>query len=174
MASLGTKLTYKGFTFNILFDTKQGGVFFSNTKAITDFNGTSLETAYNNRQDYVFPNSVYLNSQGQYVTNTSQTFHPYTYYTSVEPSGENIIDASYIKLREVSLTYELPKKWIKKTPFGSASIGIFGNNLVIWTPKSNVYGDPEQNSSGASNAQGFDFSSTPSQRNYGFDLKLTF
>jgi hypothetical protein len=156
-------------------------VFFSNTKAITDFNGTSLETAYNNRQDYVFPNSVYETTSGgkptgNYVTNNSQSFHPYTYYTSTEQfaPGQDIIDASYIKLREVSLTYELPKKWIKKTPFGSVSIGVFGNNLIIWTPGVNAYVDPEQNSSGASNAQGYEFSSNPSQRNYGFDLKLTF
>jgi hypothetical protein len=51
---------------------------------------------------------------------------------------------------------------------------VFGNNLIIWTPDENQYADPEQNSSGSSNTQGFEFSSNPSQRNYGIDLRITF
>ena len=154
---------------------KQGGKFFSQTKSIMDFNGTSELSTTNNREDYVWPNSVYLNSSGQYVTNDI-TFHPYDYYTNVEQNafGQQILDASYVKMREASLTYVFPAKWISKTPFGSASLSVFGNNLFVWTAEENVYVDPEINSSGSSNAQGFEFQPTPSQRNYGIDLKVTF
>ncbi len=180
-ASWGTNLTYKGFSLNVLFDTKQGGVFFSNTKSITDFNGTSLESADYARADHVWDNSVYMVSDGtvnptnKYLPNSTK-FHPYTYYVTVEQNvpGQYIVDASYIKMREASLAYQIPTKCLKKTPFGSATVALFGNNLFIWTAAQNKFADPEQNSSGASNAQGFEFSSNPSQRNYGIDLKLTF
>lgn len=171
VASWGTNLSYKGFTFNILFDTKQGGVFFSRTKDIMDFNGTAKETE--NREMQVYPNSVYLNSEGQYITNTTE-YDPYDYFTSVIPSGQHIIDASYIKLRELSLTYKFPENLLKRTFLGSAELGIYGNNLFIWTSKENKYSDPEMNSGGASNLQGFDFSSRMSLRNYGIRLGVTF
>ena len=172
LASFGTTLTYKGFSLNLLFDTRQGGKFFSRTKDLQAFVGTSKETT--DREDHVWPNSVYMGSDGAYHTNTTQTFHPYDYFTNVIPQGRSIIDASYVKFREASLTYSFPEKWISKTPFGSASLTIFGNNLVIWTPDENLYSDPEQNSAGASNTQGFEFGSNPSQRNWGIDLKVTF
>lgn len=171
IASWGTTLKYKGFALNVLFDTKQGGVFFSRTKDIMDFNGTAAETE--KRDDYVFPNSVYVNSQGQYVTNTTE-FHPYDWYTNVIPAGQHIVDASYVKLREASLYYTLPEQWLKRTFFGGVQVGVFGNNLFIWTAKDNKYSDPEMNSGGATNLQGFDYTSRPSLRNYGATVRVTF
>ena len=85
-----------------------------------------------------------------------------------------IIDASYIKLRELAIYWEVPKKYLGKTPFASAMIGLFANNLFIWTPKVNKYIDPEVNSSGSGNTQGFDFTANPSLRSYGMNLKLNF
>jgi TonB-linked SusC/RagA family outer membrane protein len=171
IASLGSNFSFKGFTLGILFDTKQGGVFYSRTKDIMDFVGTAKETE--DRADKVWEGSVYLNSEGQYVQNTTP-YHPYNYFTSVIPAGQHIVDASYVKLRELSIGYKVPAKYLKDTPFGGASISIFGNNLFVWTAKDNLYTDPEQNSSGASNVQGFEFSSNPSVRNYGIDIKVSF
>jgi len=84
------------------------------------------------------------------------------------------VDASYVKLREARISYTLPSKWVNKTPFGSATVSVFGNNLFIWTPKENQFADPELSSNGAANAQGFEFSAAPSLRNYGFNLRFTF
>ena len=102
--------------------------------------GTSDETAFNNRKDYVYPNSLYQNYKGEFVQNTT-AFHPYTYYTDAGvgiPAGQQIVDATYIKLRELSLSYELPKRWIGNGKFlGSASVGFFANNVFIWTAKEN-------------------------------------
>ncbi len=173
LASFGSNASYKGWSLNILFDVKQGGKFYSRNKDIMDFVGTSIETTTNNREDYVWANSVVENPDGTYSPNTTP-FHQYDYYTAIIPSGQHLIDASYVKLRELAVGYTFPTKWLTKTPFGSATLGIFGNNLAIWTAKENVYGDPEQNSSGSSNAQGFDFTSNFSQRNYGVNLKVTF
>ncbi|HEV7230736.1 MAG TPA: TonB-dependent receptor, partial [Bacteroidia bacterium] len=174
IASLGTKLTYGNFTLNLLFDTKVGGYFYSRTKSLMDFTGTSVETAAGGRGNQIWPNSVYRDATGSYQPNTSITYNVEDYYTNKIPDGQMLIDATYVKLRELSLSYTLPGHYLTQTPFGSASIGIFGNNLWIWTPSSNQYADPEMNSSGASNVQGFQFSAQPSQRNYGMRLKVTF
>ncbi len=171
IASWGTTLKYKGFTLNVLFDTKQGGVFYSRTKDIMDFVGTAKETE--NREEQIFPNSVTVDDQGNYIANTTK-YVPYQYYTSVIPSGQQIIDASYVKLREASLYYTLPAKWFNHSPFGSFTVGLYGNNLFLWTAAENKYVDPEVNSGGSSNEQGFDFTASPSLRNYGMSLRLTF
>jgi TonB-linked SusC/RagA family outer membrane protein len=172
-ASLGTTLTYKGFSLNVLFDTKQGGMFYSRTRDVMSFVGTSKETEDRDKQ--VWENSVYLGSDGEYHTNTT-AYSPYTYFTSAgqRPESQNLVNATYVKLREASVTYVFPKKWFNKTYVGGASVSLYGNNLAIWTPSSNKYVDPEVNSSGASNLQGFDFSAQPSLRRYGINVKFTF
>jgi len=179
IASWGTNLSYKGFTLNVLFTTKQGGYFFSRDKEITDFNGTAAETG--NRATQYFANSVYYdNTTGKYVTNDAAhngtMYRPYDYFTTTTQTlaGVHILDASYVKLQEASIYYTIPEKYLHRTPFGGLSVGIFGNNLFIWTAKDNKYDDPEVSSGGASNEQGFNFSSQPSLRNYGASVKITF
>lgn len=171
-ASWGTTLSYKSLSLNILFDTKQGGKFFSQTKDVLDFVGVAEETG--NREPYVWPNSVYLDANGEYVENKDKVFSPYLWYVSVIPAGQHVLDASYVKLREASLTWTLPERWLGRTPFGSAQLSAYGNNLFIWTAAENKFVDPEVNSGGATNEQGFDFYATPSIRNYGFSLRVTF
>ena len=176
IASWGTTLSFKGFSLNVLFVTKQGGKYFSRTKDLMDFVGTAPETAENGRNASIFPNSVYLDANGNYVTNTQYTYSPYEYYTNVTQNiySVHVLDASYVKLQEASLYYSLPSKSLHRSPFGNVQLGIYGNNLLLWTAKANVYDDPEQNSGGASNEQGFNYSARPSLRNYGISLKLTF
>ncbi|ATL49751.1 SusC/RagA family TonB-linked outer membrane protein [Chitinophaga caeni] len=173
-ASLGTNIHYKGWNFNMLFETKQGGVFFSRTKDIMAFVGTSAETVRGGRDPHIWPNSVYLDGDGKYVENTDRKFNPEVYYPSNMPPGTSIVDASYVRLREASLSYRLPKNLLNRTPFGDITLGLFGNNLFLWTAKSNEFADPEINSTGAGNAQGFDFTAQPSLRNFGFNVKVSF
>lgn len=173
LASLGATARYKGFSFNILFDTKHGGYFVSRTRDITSFVGVSAETVEHGRTPYIFPNSVYEDADGKLVENTSVTFLPQDYFPA-RPYGQNVTDASYVKLREASLSYRLPKRILDRTPFGNITVGVFGNNLFLWTPSENKYADPEVNSAGATNLQGFDYTAQPSQRNYGFNVVLSF
>jgi TonB-linked SusC/RagA family outer membrane protein len=174
MASLGGSISYKGFMLKFLFDTKQGGVFYSNTKSVIDFGGYTVETAANGRLPYVFPNSVYDDGSGKFVNNTSVKFSPYQYWTSVVPAGENIIDASYVKLREASLSYSFSQSMLRHTPFNKLGITLYGNNLFLWVPSSNKFADPEINGQGASNVQGYEFLSNPSLRNMGIKVDVSF
>jgi TonB-linked SusC/RagA family outer membrane protein len=172
IASLGANIRYKNVTLNVLFDTKHGGVFYSRTRDIMGFNGTSEETG-GQRVGAIFPNSVYLDEAGISVVNTTARYTKQDYYSDVA-AGVNIVDASFVKLRSLGLAYTFSKAQLQKSPFGELSIGIFGNNLFIWTPKENKYADPEVNSAGAGNAQGFDFTAMPSVRNYGLNLRVSF
>jgi hypothetical protein len=87
---------------------------------------------------------------------------------------EHLIDASFIKLREVAFNYGLPKQWLRKMPFKSASVGLTGRNLFLWTPKENTYSDPEANSFGTGNVQGYEYGTVPSLRNYGVNIRVVF
>ncbi len=179
IASWGTDLSYKGIKLHALFTTKQGGQFYSQTKSLLDFTGNSEESAQNHRNPYVWANSVQqIGTTDNYVANTTK-FNPYNYWVNV--AGQNIVpaqmlvDASYVRLQELSLSYKIPAKYYKKTPFGNLEAGLFGNNLFLWTASSNKYDDPEMSSAGsASNGQGFNFNARPSLRNYGVFVKVNF
>ncbi len=176
LGSIGTTMSYKGLRFNILFDARIGGMFYSGTKDIQQFVGSDPLTLYNDRQDFVIPNSVYKGSDGAYHPNTTKV-HYQDYWTNFirEDYANNLVDASYVKLREVSLSYSFPKKWMTKTKFiTNIELSLFGNNVWMWTPKSNTYADPEVNAYGAGNAQGFEFYNLPSLKTFGFGAKFDF
>lgn len=174
MASAGANMSYKGFSFGILFDTKQGNKFYSRTKDIMDFVGTAPETTVGGREAQIWANSVYESEPGKFTPNTQYTYLPQDWFTNSIPPGQHIVDGSYVRLREASLSYRLPRHLLNRTPFGDVTVGIFGNNLALWTADENVYADPEVNSGGSSNQQGFDFTAQPSLRNFGANVKVTF
>lgn len=176
LGSIGTTMSYKGLRFNILFDARIGGMFYSATKDIQQFVGSDPQTLYNDREDFVIPNSVYKGSDGAYHANTAKV-HYQDYWTNYIRSdyAANLVSASYVKLREVSLSYSFPKKWMSKTKFiSNIELSLFGNNVWMWTPKSNTYADPEVNAYGAGNAQGFEFYNLPSLKTFGFGAKFDF
>jgi TonB-linked SusC/RagA family outer membrane protein len=186
LASWGTEVTYKGIKLYALFTTKQGGQFYSQNKSFMDFVGSAKETTTNNRNPYVWENSVYqVGTTNNYQQNAAGSvygavkFLPYNYWTT--EAGANVlpaqmlVNATYIRLQEMALSYKIPQKYYQNTFFGSLEGGIFGNNLILWTAKSNKYDDPEATSAGATgNGQGFNFSARPTLRNYGAFLKVTF
>ncbi len=174
--SMINSVTYKGFTLNVNIEHRQGGMFYSRTKDIMEFVGTSANTvdANGDRIDYVIPNSVYLGGDGQYHENTTQKVHVQDLYTDQGNNGANMLNATFTKLREVSLSYQFPSKWLNKTPFGNASLGFSGRNLWIKTHKDNIFVDPETSSFGTGNDQGFEFTTIPSLRSFGFNLNVTF
>ncbi|MBK9983189.1 MAG: hypothetical protein IPP15_12385 [Saprospiraceae bacterium] len=88
------------------------------------------------------------------------------------PQSEFIYDASYVKLREVSLSYSFPKKWLTKTMFEDISLSFVGNNLWIIS-KNLPHADPESGL-GAGNLQGYSISSLPSTKDFSFNLNVRF
>ena len=88
------------------------------------------------------------------------------------PNGRYIYDASYVKLRELVLAYNLPRKLIDKTFITNASVSLIGSNLWI-IYKNLPHADPEA-SQGAGNVQGWQSGVLPAVRNFGISVNLQF
>ena len=88
------------------------------------------------------------------------------------PNSPFIYDASYVKLRELSLTYNLPRKILSNTPIYGASLSLVGSNLWIIF-KNLPYADPEAGQS-SGNTQGWQSGVMPAIRRYGVSLKVQF
>ena len=87
-----------------------------------------------------------------------------------------IFDASVIRLREISLSYQIPAKWLDKTPLGRASIVLAAENMWYNAPNFPEYVnfDPEVLSLGVGNGRGFDYITGPTAKRIGVTLNLTF
>ncbi|MBE9464885.1 SusC/RagA family TonB-linked outer membrane protein [Dyadobacter subterraneus] len=97
-------------------------------------------------------------------------------YTSNAPRAMYVYDASYVKLREASISYNLPQSVVGKLKaFKEISVSVIGRNLWI-IHKNMKYSDPEDGlSSGTSNgAGGYQSGSYPTVRSYGFNVKFRF
>ena len=91
---------------------------------------------------------------------------------SKNPNKAFVYDASYVKLREVVFSYNLPKTLMAKTFIDGASVSFVGSNLWI-IHKNLPHADPEASQS-AGNIQGWQSGVMPTTRNFGFSLNLTF
>ena len=96
-------------------------------------------------------------------------------HTSVANEG-GIFDATIIRLREVGLSYTLSSKILDRTPFGSMSLRIAGENMFFNAPNfpEFVNFDPEVLSTGVGNQRGIETITGPTGRKYGVSLNATF
>ncbi len=174
------KFTYKNLSLSFGIDWKEGGNMYSYTKRLSGFTGNGIETIYNDRNPFIIPNSVVSDGAGGWVENTTPiSFESITdfYNTQNNPGIEqtHVIDKTFIRLRDISLTYNIPSKLLNNSGIVAASFSVYGKNLALWTPNDNSYVDPELSTFGTGllSEQG-EFGSNPSQRSYGATLKLTF
>ena len=93
----------------------------------------------------------------------------------LEIDGASLIDRSFVKLREVVLTYNFPKKLLEKTPLGDLSFSIIGHNLLLFTPVGQTYIDPEMTTFGNDLLADFgEYGAQPTTRSVVFNLRVTF
>jgi TonB-linked SusC/RagA family outer membrane protein len=173
--------SYKNLSLGFTLDVREGGLMYSRTANITRFTGNSITTTYNDRKPFIVPNSVQvvLDADGNesFVENTTavDAAHMDNYYTATALERNDVIDKSFVKLREVVLSYSLPKKILDQTPIDNVSISIIGRNLFVWTPESNQFIDPETSTFGTDLTGQFgEFSANPSTRSVGFSVKTRF
>src|SRR5690606_7836677 len=99
----------------------------------------------------------------------NQSFYQ-NYYGNI---FENFVeDGSFLKLRELSLSYSLPQSVLSRTPFRGLSLTATGRNL--WIDSDFSFGDPEGSLYGAGNAQGFYHMITPATKSYSLTLNVSF
>lgn len=182
---INTSFSAFGVTLSAVFDIRAGGHMFSRTKNLMQFTGNGIETRYNERRPFIIPNSVVDNGDGTYSPNTTPLYMSdgsYQAYFNDYGYGNGglayMIDRSYTKLRNISLTWELPRRWVNKIYLSNVSITAYVNNAFIWTAKDNWYVDPETTTTSSAtyplaNYFGETYSN-PSCRSYGMNLKVTF
>ncbi|MCD7721605.1 MAG: SusC/RagA family TonB-linked outer membrane protein [Prevotellaceae bacterium] len=183
---VSTSFTWRDFTLSAALDIRKGGYMFSRTKNIMEFCGNGYLTTYNSRRPFVVPNSVVDNGDGTYSENTTpiyltddsyQTF--YDSYGAFEGGEKYLIDRSYVKLRNLSLTWNVPKKWVRAMTLSNISLTAFCNNVFTWTAKGNRYIDPEgttvaQGSYGDLATQFGEMYVNPSCRIFGLNLSIKY
>lgn len=183
---VSTALTYKGFTLSAALDIRQGGYMFSRTKNLMQFTGNGVISTYNGRRPFIIPNSVIENGDGTYSENTtpiSQHNGSYQKYYDSYGYGNGgeayLLDRSFVKLRNISLTWNVPKMWTRAMSVSNISLTAFCNNVFTWTAKNNYYVDPEattisQASYGDLATQFGELYANPSCRIFGCNLSIRF
>jgi TonB-linked SusC/RagA family outer membrane protein len=168
--------TYKNLSLFFQLDYREGGKFISYSKNSMTWSGKDPLTTYNDRLPFVVPNSVYVDDDGNYVENTIpiSTTDLNNYYAGDWNDKSYVLPKTFVKLREVNLTYNLPKAWFSNLFIQSASLSVVGSNLWLWTPSENNVIDPEITTAGNGSTTEFgEIQGYPSVRNYGFKINLT-
>ncbi len=167
---------YKNFNLSIFFDYRSGGDFYTITGSQLYRSGSVTETLDNRTSDFV-PTGVVDNGSGGYVANTNTTtgYDWYRSYYDRENIEANTYDATFLKLREISLGVDL-KEYFNAKNLGELKLSLFARNLATWTKTDFVrHFDPEVLSfNGSSYVPGFEIGQLPGAATYGFNLGIGF
>lgn len=198
-AGLTNRFTYKGITLQFLIDMKFGMDVYSMTNSLAATKGlldvtTDGRDAYNHARaeaianDPNFSQSTWVPTAGYvaegvvntgtaanpvYVKNT-KPINPQDYWNTVfnNSPAPFVYDASYVKLREVSLGYTIPSSVFGDSKISSIYVSAFARNLLTFNKDlPNI--DPESMYT-SGNGQGFEYGSLPFRQSYGFNIKVAF
>lgn len=161
---------YKTLSLSFLIDIQEGGKYFSTTNMWGMYSGMLEESALGgNREAGVILAGVKEDGTPNDILLDAPTWGG-TYYNTVD--AQNVFDASYIKLRDITLGFDLPKSLIGNV-FQGVKVSAFARNLFAWN-LSNKGIDPENTSYGSGNIQGLEGGSLPSTRTYGVNVNFKF
>ncbi len=162
---LNNSIDYKNFTLNFLIDARFGGEVMSITEAMLDEHGVSQRSADAR-------NSGKVDVEAVTEDGTPYTLAPEAYYTAVGGrdgfTGEYVYDATNIRLRELSLGYNLK---LNSNVFKNVGISLISRNLFFIYKKAPY--DPDISLSTGNGLQGVDVFGMPSTRSIGFNLKFS-
>lgn len=176
---LNNTLRYKNLDMSIFFTFSYGADVLNATKL------TNTKTAATNQNVLNLANSsnrwITIDEEGALITDPAQLAAINAGKTVAAvydmELGDKYIhswaveDASFLRLSNVTIGYNLPRQWIKKTFVKSLRLYATGNNLFVWTPYSGF--DPEVSTKGNSLTPGVDFGAYPRSRSYVFGINIT-
>lgn len=168
---------YKKIALYAQVDWREGGKISSGNSRLAKLYGTHYDTQF--RENEVTEDAMkgYYDSNGILVVegvNDIVIKRGYQYYAKVmDPIREsNVYDASFIRLREIKISYDLPSGFLRRFYIQAASVYAVGRNL--WLIKSGLpHYDPEM-SDGSGNAIGETYTDYPQTSNFGFGINLKF
>ena len=152
------------------------------------WSGHLYESAVNGRTGFIYPNSAIETSPGVYAANNGvgqpavitggTTYNSFLSYFQDEFAnvGENsILDATALKIREISLSYALPSKMLENTKLASVRFGVNARNPFVFLARENRgYSDPEFSNT-LGNGQGLSpVGRYPQTKTIGFNINVTF
>ncbi|WP_300434133.1 SusC/RagA family TonB-linked outer membrane protein [Christiangramia sp.] len=185
-AGIQNVFSYKNWDFSFLIDIQEGGSIFTGDLYFGMATGLYPETAGLNElgnpkrnpvtdgpdSGGIILDGVQADGSVNDVRADMSTYaNPLGRYGNA-PDAQFVYDASYVKLREATLSYSLPSKAIDNLPFTAVKLTATGRNLWI-IDKDLPYADPED-SFGAGNVQGFQIGAYPAVKEYGLNVQLQF
>lgn len=178
MMGINNTFNYQGINLSFLLDIRKGGVMYSGTVANLRTSGLVKETLLNRDQIFI-DKGVILDANGKYVANTVPVQSMQDYWSqfgsNAAATEASIFDASYVKLREVALSYPIPGKLLQNQKFiKSISLGFEARNLLLIYSKV-PHIDPEVNLFGSTSVgEGVEFYNLPSTKSFGFNVRASF
>lgn len=191
---LGTTLTYKNLSLWALFDVKVGGDLYSMSARAAHESGKENATLegreawYKSEEarqaagvpkgsewaatgGYIAP-GVIANGDGTYRDNDIY-INPEDYWMSVSRNAPSmfIYDNSYVKCREISLTYNVPQTLLRNKVKGLTVSAVARNPFIVWKNIPNI--DPDSNYNNTT-GMGLEYGSLPSRKSYGFNVNVKF
>jgi TonB-linked SusC/RagA family outer membrane protein len=163
---INNTLRFRGVELGVLVDTRQGGQIYSTGNMWGSYAGILKSTEFR-------PDTGYLIVGIDEATGQPNTTHvtAQSYFHSLWPIQEAwIYDASFVKLREARLSFNVPQRLTNPLRVGSVRASIIGRNLYLWTDAPNI--DPETAFSTA-NMQGIEMGQLPTARSIGFQLTVS-
>ena len=168
--------TFKNFSLYMLVDYRDGGVLFAGTNNLAYLMGLHEDTLMGRDgsmtvSGLLFDGGVETSTP---INTTIPTDRIDNYWGAYGNITENIVyDASFGKLREVSLKYTFPRSMLQGTFIQSANLALVGRNLaLLWSNVDNV--DPESAFSANAGSTGLEYFSMPQTRNIGLNLNINF
>lgn len=189
IAGLTNTFKYKGISLSFLVDYRHGGDLYSGTVGQLLGRGVTTDT-----EDRLTPKIIkgyygdpttfepILDGNGNKIPNQVQTTTNDFYFNTAGVGGISemlIFDASVLRLREVTLGYNLPKKWLGKTPVSALYLSLTARNLFFYAPNfpKGTNFDPETSTYGSEdtrNVSGIEYTNAPNTRRFGLNLRATF
>lgn len=161
--------TWKGISVSALVDTRQGGNIYNLDEYYTKAYGTSWFT-----RDREHPIVVKGVRQSDGLPNTTEVTDYRSYWSNNSNIDEaNVQDASFIRLREVSISYDFPKSLLNKISLKGLVLTVSGRNLWLKAADNFTGSDPENSLYGSGNGQGLLNFAVPSTKSINFAIKIT-
>ncbi len=192
IAGIQNSFTYKNINLSFLFDINKGGEVYSRTYVVGNQLGSLEESVTLQRRDdpaavqgaidngqTVESGEQWVTLQGALLDSDTGEATPTTIYARTsnfyrryfDNDAVGTFDRTFVKLRELKLTYSLPKPFLKKIKLQDANISLFGRNLLLWDDVPHI--DPEV-AGYSGELPGGEFFAIPSARSIGMSLNVKF
>ncbi len=174
VGGIQNRFSYGPVELSVLVDGQMGGDIFSTTNWFGEYSGVLESTLRGRATDICEPGIVVpgvlpdgsVNGDGV----NDVTVCPQDYFHANFGNQEaGISEASYIKLREVRLGYQIPDAFMARLGFSGGDIALVGRNLALWSKIDNI--DPET-AFDTGNTQGIEFGQFPTARSLGLSISI--